>query len=194
MIRIKKYLRIIKDEEIARRYFVMNSLDGALTILGVVIGMFFSGVDEPKVVMIASIGAAVAMAVSGIWGAYAAERAERLNSLRDLEKHMLRSLGGTRIGRSVQIMSILVALVNGLSPLFVSILLVLPFFASQLGIVSMKIAYVVALSLIFVVLFLTGLLVGKIGQENMLKSGVKMATAGIVVGIVVFLLEMVWKV
>jgi len=185
---IVKYLRILKEEEIARRYFIMNSFDGVLVALGVVIAMYLTGIDEPRVVIVSCLGAAIAIAVSGVWSAYAAERAERMKALRELEKHMLKDLGETRIGRRVHIMSFLIALVNGLSPLFVSLVLIFPFVISQLGLLPLELAFYSSITLILTVLFLLGVFVGKIGEENLMKSGMKMVLAGIVVGAIIFVL------
>ena len=55
----------------------MNAFDGTLTIMGVVIGAHFSGVTNPHIVITAGIGGSVAMGISGVSGAYLAERAER---------------------------------------------------------------------------------------------------------------------
>ena len=38
MDRIEEYIKISNVGEISRRYFVMNAFDGALTMLGVIIG------------------------------------------------------------------------------------------------------------------------------------------------------------
>jgi predicted membrane protein (TIGR00267 family) len=188
-MRIRKYFKILKDEEIARRYFVMNSFDGALTILGVVIGMYVAGIEEARIVIVSCLGAAIAMAVSGIWGAYAAERAERVRALRELERHMLMDLGETRVGRRVHMISFLIALVDGLSPMLVSLILIFPFFISQLGGYSIEYAFGSSIVLVLVVLFLLGAFVGRIGKDNLVKSGVKMVLAGILVGVIVFSLE-----
>jgi len=186
---IVKYLRILKEEEIARRYFVMNSFDGVLVVLGVVIAMYLAGIDEARLVIVSCLGAAIAMAVSGVWSAYAAERAERTKALRELERHMLKDLEETRIGRKVQMMSFLIALVNGLSPLFISLVLISPFVISQLGFLQLELAFYSSITLVLAVLFLLGVFVGRVGKENLVISGVKMALAGIVVSVIIFCLE-----
>ncbi len=186
---ILKYLKILKEEEIARRYFVMNSFDGVLVVLGVVIAMYFTGIDEARIVIISCLGAAIALAVSGVWSAYATERAERTKALRELERHMLKDLGETRVGRRVQIMSFLIALVNGLSPLFISLVLISPFVISQFGFLQLELAFYSSITLVLAILFLLGVFVGKVGRENLIKSGIKMALAGVVVGVIVFALE-----
>ncbi len=184
-----EYIKLISEEEIARRYFIMNSFDGALTILGVLIGMYTAGVTESRVIIISCLGVAVAMAVSGIWGAYTSERAERLKDLRHLEEHMLMDLGKTKVGREVQLMSVLIALVNSLSPLAVSLVLISPFMLAQAGIFSLAHAFTASAALTAAILFLIGAFVGSIGKDNILKSGIKMLFAGILVGVLVFIIE-----
>lgn len=190
-MRLLSYIRILKDEEIARRYFVMNSFDGALTILGIITAMYIVGKHEVSLVVISSLGAAIAMAVSGIWGAYAVERAERLRSLRELERHLLVDLNETEIEKKISVITILVALVDGLSPLLVSLILISPFLISQFGLMNVENAFYFSFILVILILFLLGVFVGKIAKENYLKSGFKMLLAGIVVGIIIYILEFI---
>ena len=184
------YLRVLKDEEIARRYFVMNSFDGALTILGIVLAMYITGKSEASLIIISSLGAAVALAVSGVWSAYAAERAERLKSLRELEKHLLRNLDETKIKRRVAILILLVALVNGLSPLLVSLIAISPFIFSHLEVIPIEAAFYYFLTLVAVILFLLGAFVARIGKDDIVKGGLKMILAGVVVGVIIYTLEL----
>lgn len=187
---LRLYLKIVKEEEIARRYFVMNSFDGALTILGIVIAVYISGERNTTLIIISSLGAAIAMTVSGIWGAYSIERAERQRSLRELEMHLLSDLDETEIERKVNITTILVALVDGFSPLLVSIVTITPFLAVQIGLLALETAFYLSLSLIALVLIVLGAMVGKIAKENMIKSGLSMLFAGICVGVIVCLLDL----
>ena len=190
-MRLLRYLKILKDEEIARRYFVMNSFDGTLTILGIVIAMYMAGKHDASLVIISSLGAAIALAVSGVWSAYATERAERLRSLRELEMHLLKDLNGTEIEKKMSMMTMLIALVNGLSPLLVSFIIISPLLISQFGLIGVETAFYFSFISIVLILFLLGAFIGKIARENYLKSGFKMLLAGIVVGIIVYILEFV---
>ncbi len=42
-----EYIKISEANKIARRYFIMNSFDGAVTILGVLLGVLFGGITNP---------------------------------------------------------------------------------------------------------------------------------------------------
>ena len=94
--RIKKYAEITEVGEIARRYFVMNAFDGSLTTLGIIIGFFLADIGETatgaETVIVTTLATALAMGISGIWGAYLAERAERIRELKKLERHMMTDL------------------------------------------------------------------------------------------------------
>ena len=57
--RWKKYYEISSAGDITRRYFVMNAFDGALTMLGVVIGAYIAGIPKPMpIISAAKIGRA----------------------------------------------------------------------------------------------------------------------------------------
>jgi predicted membrane protein (TIGR00267 family) len=185
-----KALKELKNEEIARRYFVMNSFDGALTILGIVIAVYISGKHESGLIIISSLGAAVAMAISGIWGAYSIERAERLRVLKELERHLMADLEETEIEKKVNSTTVLVALVDGLSPMLATLLIISPFIASQLGLLGAESAFYYSIAIVVIILFLLGALVGHVAKEDRAKSGAKMVLAGIAVAVVVLLLDL----
>ena len=58
---------ISKSRLIARRYFVVNGFDGALTMLGLLMG-FYVGNDsvDLHLLITACMGAAIALSVSGV--------------------------------------------------------------------------------------------------------------------------------
>src|SRR5438034_6214273 len=77
--RIREYDEITNVGPIVRRYFVIGAFDGALTILGIIIGTVAVAADESHkaIILSASIGAGIALAVSSAVGAYEAERVEK---------------------------------------------------------------------------------------------------------------------
>jgi hypothetical protein len=107
--RIKKYILASQAHEIALRVFVMNSFDGILAIMGVVIGAHLSRVSDPRVVITAGIGGSVALGISGISSAYMAESAARKMKQKKLEGAMLKSLDDTQLSRASKFATVLVA-------------------------------------------------------------------------------------
>ena len=181
--RYREYLETSRAHEIARRLFVMNAFDGALTIMGVVIGAHFSGVLDPHIILTAAFAGALAMGISGISGAYLAERAERKRDLRKLEMAMLKNLNDTHYARATQFASIIVAVVDGISPALSAAVLVVPyFFVPQ---ISMLWAFYASLILGLAVLFTLGIFLARISDERPLVSGIQMIIVGIITIIIV---------
>ena len=80
-------LSISHSHLIARRYFVVNGFDGALTMLGLLMGFYISGDVVLSVIITACMGTAIALAVSGISSAYISESAEKQQELKELIRH-----------------------------------------------------------------------------------------------------------
>lgn len=177
--------------EIVRRYIVTNSFDGALTILGILLAVFFAGIQDPRYIILPGIGAATAMGVSGIWGAYAAEISEVRNKRRELEKHLLVNIGKSKTAKQRDKMAVVIGVVNGLSSFIVSLLIIIPFFLVSFNIISMTLAYYLALGLIGVTLFLLGMFTGFTAEESVFKKGFVMLLAGIIMGFIFYIMAKV---
>ena len=126
-------LRITRSSGILRRYFVVNGFDGALTMLGLIIGFLLSEADDLSVVIKVCLGAAIALGMSGVSSAYVSEAAERRRALGKLEEAMIADLRDSAHGEAAREVPLLIALVNGLAPLVLSLLILLPLFLRQAG-------------------------------------------------------------
>jgi predicted membrane protein (TIGR00267 family) len=180
----KQYYKISNVGTISRRYFVMNAFDGALTMLGVVIGAFVSGILEPLPIISAAVAGSIAMGTSGISGAYMAEKAERTKNLKDLEKAMLTNMKNGLHYKSHRFATIFAALVDGISPALAAMFVVSPFFLVSLGIINSQTAFITCIFITLLVLSLLGVYLAKISDENMIKYGIQMLAVG---GVTAFL-------
>ena len=176
----KQYRDISNVGPITRRYFVMNAFDGALTMLGVVIGAYVSGVLQPIYIISAGIAGSIAMGTSGMSGAYMTEKAERTKKLKDLEKAMLSDMKNGLHGKSHRFATILAAVVDGVSPAIAAMFVISPFFLSNFQIIANEIAFYLSIALTLVVLALLGVYLAKISDESMIKYGIQMLLVGIV--------------
>ena len=77
-------LKITRSQVIARRYFVVNGFDGALTMLGLLVGFYVSEDVRLPIVINACIGVAIALGMSGVSSAYISEAAEKQRELKEL--------------------------------------------------------------------------------------------------------------
>jgi len=178
--RWKQYRDISNVGPITRRYFVMNAFDGALTMLGVVIGAYVSGVLQPIYIISAGIAGSIAMGTSGMSGAYMTEKAERTKRLKDLEKAMLSDMKNGLHGKSHRFATILAAVVDGVSPAIAAMFVISPFFLSNFKIIATEIAFYSSIALTLIVLALLGIYLAKISDESLIKYGVQMLLVGIV--------------
>jgi predicted membrane protein (TIGR00267 family) len=176
---LREYDDIADISEIARRYFAMNAFDGVLTIIGVVMGNFTAGVRSPAIVISTGLSTCMAMGISGLWGAYLTESAERKRSLDILENHTLSDLSGTKIGRASRAAVIIVALVDGLAPFAAALLVLSPFFFSTL-LGEITTSYYLSLGLALATLFALGAFLGRVSKDSLILSGLKMIGAGLV--------------
>ena len=176
---LREYSDIANIGEIARRYFAMNAFDGVLTIIGVLMGNYVAHVHDAKVVIVTGFSTCMAMGISGLWGAYLTESAERKRDLDDLENHTLTDLSNTKIGRASRVAVIVVALVDGLAPFLAALVVLLPFFFSGL-LADIVFSYYASLGMALVVLFALGAFLGKVSKQNLIISGLKMIGAGLV--------------
>jgi predicted membrane protein (TIGR00267 family) len=175
----REYSRISEAGQIARRAFANNSFDGVLTMIGVVMGNLVVGVQDATVVLVTGLSTALAIGISGGWGAYLTESAERRHAIDELEQFTLTELQDTKIGKASDMAVILVAAVDGLSPFLSALLVVIPFFFASM-MPSVVYAYYASIAMALLSLFGLGVYLGRISRRNLILSGVKTAIAGVI--------------
>jgi predicted membrane protein (TIGR00267 family) len=180
MERWKKYHRISGVGDITRRYFVMNAFDGALTMLGVIIGAYIAGILNPIPIISAAVAGSIAMGTSGMSGAYMTEKAERTKKLKELENAMITNLKNGLHFKSHRFAMIFAAIVDGVSPAIASILVVSPFFLVNIGFIGIKTAFYSSIFLTLIILFVLGIYLAFISDESMIKYGFQMLVIGLV--------------
>lgn len=91
----QKYSQMSDLGIISRRKFFNNCFDGALTCAGIVSGLFIIFLSPngsnitPGNVIITGFATALAIGISGLWGAFLSEEAERKKKLMDLKRDMV---------------------------------------------------------------------------------------------------------
>jgi len=185
--KVKVYLDVTRARGIARRYFVMNGFDGSMTMFGIVIGSWVAGITEAGIIVAAGVGACLAMGVSGFFGAFMAERAERRGHLRTLEAAPTQP--DPIHYEASNFVLIYVALIDGMSPTLTAIVSLAPFILTRMGLLSIGNAYLISLILTLATLFSLGFYLGKIAKEKVWLYGAQMLAIGIITAIIIFLLE-----
>jgi len=170
---IKFLLEISSTRQIMRRYFVVNGFDGALTMLGMITGFLFTAPTELSVMISACLGAAIALGVSGVSSAYISEAAERRRALLKLEDAMMSDLHESAHGHAARWVPMLIALVNGSSPLLISLLIILPLWLANAGVELPVQPLYLAIAIALLLIFLLGVFLGRIAAISWVRSGLQ---------------------
>jgi predicted membrane protein (TIGR00267 family) len=175
----REYERISGFWEIARRALANNAFDGILTTIGVLMGSYVAGVRSSAIVVRTGIATSIAMGISGMWGAYLAESAERGRDLAELEKLSLTDLGSTKIGRASRVAVIVVSAVDGLSPFVSSMIVLIPMLLAPF-LPTILVSYLLSILVALASLFVLGMFLGSICERNLVSYGLRTVFAGVV--------------
>ena len=180
-------LGITRTHEIVRRYFVVNGFDGALTMLGLIIGFLVSTPTDLSVIISVCLGAAIALGMSGLSSAYISESAERKHALGKLEKAMISDLQDSAHGDAKRWLPLLIALVNGLAPLVISLLIISPLWLALAGVALPVSPLYAAILVALLLIFLLGVFLGRISGVTWLRSGIQTLLVAVITAALIYL-------
>ncbi|WP_259363256.1 hypothetical protein [Colwellia sp. MB3u-4] len=180
-------LRITNSQDIMRRYFVVNGFDGALTMLGIIVGFSLGSITSLTVTINACVGAAIALAVSGLSSAYISEHAELKRTLVELENIMLVNMENTAHGQAARWVPIFVALVNGLAPLVISLLIIAPLWLADAGFSLIFPPLLMASIIAMTLIFFLGIFLGHVSGVSWLISGLRTLLISLVTIFLIYL-------
>ncbi|HKZ99154.1 MAG TPA: VIT1/CCC1 transporter family protein [Thermoplasmata archaeon] len=182
--RVSDYAEITNVGPIIRRYFVIGAFDGALTILGVIIGAYAAGAaeDHKPLILAASISAGIGLAVSSAVGAYEAERVEKKLDQYNLERAMLSKMSEEH-REAFRFAAVASALVHGVAPLIAGILPVIPFLFLEIGP-----ATAAAIFVTLTILFAIGAYLGRLVRDRFFFTALRFVAAGIGTAVLLWLL------
>ncbi len=201
----KQYSKMSDLGEIARRKFFNNCFDGALTCAGIVSGIFIiflagSSNFAPKDVIITGFATALAIGISGLWGAFLSEEAERKKKMLDMKKEMAimekenvkpdKSNKNNKkekplLEKAEYFATIIASLVDGGAPVLGSSLPLIPFF---FGLSLTFIHFIFSYIILAALLIYLGIYLGKISGGGRAKYAMHLVTAGVVTLLVSILL------
>jgi predicted membrane protein (TIGR00267 family) len=185
---VRFLLQITRTHEIMRRYFVVNGFDGALTMLGLIIGFLISASTDLSVIITACLGAAIALGMSGVSSAYISEAAERRRELLKLQEAMVTDLQESAHGAAARWVPMMIALVNGLAPLLISLLILVPLWLAELGIPLPLSPLYLAIMIALLLIFLLGVFLGRIANISWLRSGLQTLLVAVITVVLIYLI------
>lgn len=199
----REYSKISDLGIIARRKFFNNCFDGALTCAGIVSGIFIiflGGSDSLTTnnVIITGFATALAIGISGLWGAFLSEEAERRKKVSDMRKDMaiveeilietpellevkrknhIKKKNKTLLEKAEYFATIVASLVDGGAPVLGSSLPLIPFFfGAELSYIHFIASYLILSAL----LIYLGIFLGQISGGGKVRYALHLVTAGVV--------------
>ncbi len=184
-------LHLSQAQGIARRYLVTNGFDGALTMLGLMVGFQTAAAKiDLSAAINGCLGAAVALLVSGLSSAYLSETAERKKELQDLEGALLTDLKNTNYGYASRAIPILVAMVNGLAPFIISVVIIAPLWLVDTNLLHLPIsAFSAAIINALILIFFLGVFLGQVSKRSWLWMGIRTLLIAMITVALILLLE-----
>ncbi|MFX0083441.1 MAG: VIT1/CCC1 transporter family protein [Candidatus Hodarchaeota archaeon] len=209
----KEYSKMSDLGIIARRKFFNNCFDGALTCAGIVSGIFIIFLSKnatqftPQTVTVTGFATALAIGISGLWGAFLSEEAERKKKVDDMKKdmamieekedensdilehdlknNMKNKKDKTLLEKAEDFATIVASLVDGGAPVLGSSLPLIPFFFGvKLSLIHFIFSYIV----LAILLIYLGNFLGKISGGGRVRYAIHLVTAGIVTLLISILL------
>lgn len=181
-------LKLAKSDHITRRYFVVNGFDGALTMLGLIMGFVFSRPADLDIVINVCLAAAIALGMSGLSSAYASESAERQRALKKLEDAMVCDLSQSAHGKAAKRAPILVSIVNGSAPLLICFFIMIPLWLADADIWQPIEPLYSAILIALLLVFLLGVFLGGISGKWWLRSGIETLVLAVITAILIYAL------
>lgn len=206
----KQYGKLSDLGEISRRKFFNNCFDGALTCAGIISGIFISFLNPastiqftPQFILITGFATTLAIGISGLWGAFLSEEAERKKKVSDMKRDMAiiedeidgeeeenneekkNKAPKTLLEKAERFATIVASLVDGGAPAIGSTLPLIPFFfGGVLTIMHFVFSYVILSGL----LVYLGIFLGNISGGGKIRYAIHLVTAGVVTLLVTLLL------
>ena len=142
---------------------------------------------HPSAIIKIGLSTCLAIGMSGAFGRFLSERAERKRSLKQIEKDMFTDLSDSSLEREAGRKTISISIIDGVSPALAAIVPLAPFFLAQASVIPVNVSIVASFALIFTVLFALGMFLGKISEENTLLYGGLVVAIGFITSLIIFL-------
>ena len=156
-------------------------------MLGLLTGFYVSGQVVLPVAISVCLGAAIALGMSGLTSAYISEAAEKKHELKNLEQAMIADLGESAYGKATKLMPFYVALINGLAPFLIALIIITPLAIGNLRPQLLPQPLEAAALLAFLIIFLLGISLARISGHFWLWSGLRTLIIAVITSALIYL-------
>lgn len=155
--------------------------------LGVLLGGYFGG-GGSRGLLFALIGSVIAMGLSGFFGAYISERAERLKAVKETENQIYIDLSGTKYKTQLLKASALIAFVDASAPIMSSLPAIILLLLNYLGILPWGLSVYSAFGVSLLILLLLGYELGKMSGEKPLIYSIALLFLGLLLAFITLMI------
>lgn len=179
--KVREYHDLTDLSALSRRYFVIGTFDGALTVLALLVGAYVGSAGEAsgEIIFAAGFAMGIGLGISSFFGAYESERIERRIELEELERQMLTKMKGTIHEEAVNFAILWSSFIHGVSPLLASWIPIIPFLF-----LDVHTAMIASIIISFLILFVTGMYLGRVAEKNMFVYGLRFLAVGIITAVI----------
>jgi len=163
-------------------HFIRGVIDGSLSTLGVVIG---ASSGSGSLIIAAGMGGAIANGVSNMLGAFSSEEYKSYIEISEIEKAIVTvDLDDTILVKNAKKRTTQAGLLDGVATVMGGCVPVIPYiFTNNL------LTLILSISLVMMILFILGMVIGKLSERQILISGLKLVIFGAITAILVYAIQ-----
>ena len=173
-----------------RKFFINTLFDSTFVILGIIVGSAFVASPELKVILGTMIASSLALGISTGVSVYEAESLGQEMELKEIEKAMLKDLHHTQVAKSMQATTLVISIVNFLTPLCICGITITPFLLALAGILMISSAAWISILTALATLFAAGFYLELGSKRSAIFKGIKMAAFGVLAFLVGFAIDL----
>ncbi len=184
---------IASMRDVPKRYFIVNAFDEIVAFLGLILGIYFGGFLSARILLTSIVNAGIAMCISGFTAAFLTEEAEVARILDNVKPKLIvfKTTLLRRIEYTCRIHILKSGIASGFAALLSSFLVAFPYLLAIENIISIIDAFTSSIIIVIVLLFILGLILGRIARGRELKYCLVTTMAGLATGFLCMLLSFI---
>ncbi|UCE80790.1 MAG: hypothetical protein JSV94_06535 [Methanobacteriota archaeon] len=169
-----------KPQDLFRRYFINTLFDSTFVVLGILAAAAFVPEPNSDIAVGAIFAACFAIGISTAASVYEAEHIEAEIEMQKLERAMLSPMHDTEVERTTHASVYVVAAVNFMAPIFVSVIMGTPLLLYEVDVIrDFRLAAMISSLLGISIIFAAGYYLGRFGRARPWLRAVRMSVVAL---------------
>ena len=173
-----------------RKFFINTLFDSTFVLLGIIVGSAFVANPQLKVILGTMLASSLALGISTGVSVYEAESLGQEMELKEIEKAMMADLHHTQVAKSIQATTLVISIVNFLTPLCICGITITPFLLALAGIIMISAAAWISILMALATLFAAGFYLELGNRRSAILKGIKIAAFGVLAFLMGFAIDM----